>query len=75
MDAKKAARLNAKMPEVWGTVRVARELEVEPSNLDRVSKLPLPFQQDENRRLWRADVIREFAEARRERKNRRKEKV
>jgi hypothetical protein len=58
-------QMNKRVPEIWGATRVAQELNCEPSNLARVARLPEPVQDEGRGRLWRADVIRAFAEARR----------
>jgi hypothetical protein len=46
---------------------VAEELGVNAKNLGKVARLPEPAMVLKAGRLWRADVIREFAERRRAR--------
>lgn len=58
-------RMNARMPEVMGATEVAAELGVNQQNLNKVANLPESFQGLSRGRLWRADVIRAFAESRR----------
>lgn len=53
-------RLNADVPRLIGTTKVAEMLGVAPPNLDRVAGLPEPAQDDGHRRLWREDVIELF---------------
>ena len=66
--ARNVEALNAAVPELMGRLEVARELGVEPTNLDKVVGVPEPIPQELRRgALWRADVIREFAEWRRSR--------
>ena len=53
------------VPELMGAVEVCHELKVAPSNLAKVVGLPEPVAVLERGRIWRADEIRQFAEARR----------
>lgn len=52
---------NNRVPELMGPVEVAEVLGVHPNNIDRVAHLPEPAQELSRGRVWRADVIREYA--------------
>lgn len=68
MALKNATTLNSKVPELMGAKEVAAELDVAVSNLDKIPRLPEATQRIGAGRIWRADVIREFADDRRKRK-------
>lgn len=61
-------RLNARVPELMGLSEVAKELDIKTNNIAKIAGLPAAVDQDlERGRLWRADVIRAFAQDRRDR--------
>lgn len=63
----RVARLNREVPKLMGVREVAELLGVETSNLDRVAGLPPHATRLSRGRVWRADLIREFARKRRRR--------
>jgi hypothetical protein len=68
MRPSQVRRKNAQVPELMGLSEVAAELGIKTNNLAKIVGLPEPIPQElERGRLWRADVIREFAAERRER--------
>lgn len=67
-DPKQVAKLNAKVPELWGATKVSSELGVARNNLNKVARLPEPAFEDDRGKMWRADVIRDFASRREEEK-------
>lgn len=62
-------QLNGKVPELMGATEVAAELGVAQSNLPKISGLPPHATTLGRGRIWRADVIRTFAEERRKRQS------
>jgi hypothetical protein len=68
LTEKQIARKNESVPELLGAKEVADELGVRVSNLERVVGLPAEVGDLACGRIWRADVIRPFADERRERR-------
>ena len=64
MTEQEVAKLNRKVPELMGAIEAARVLGTKRNNLNKIARLPEPCQYLERGAVWRADVIREFAEAR-----------
>lgn len=58
-------RLNRNVPELMGATEVAEVLGVNQQNLNKVARLPASCADLMRGRVWRADLIHEFA-ARRE---------
>lgn len=59
-----AEQANKLVPDLMGAREVAAELGVSPSNLGKVADLPPPAKELIRGRLWRADVIYQFAQRR-----------
>jgi hypothetical protein len=62
--AARVANLNARVPRLMGATEVAQVLGVAQPNLNKVARLPEPCADLMRGRVWRADVIHEFASRR-----------
>jgi hypothetical protein len=64
MTEAQVAAANARVPDLMGMTEVADRLGVNAKNLGKVKGLPAHAKQPKAGRLWRADVIENFARTR-----------